>query len=132
MNTAMNKKEAAAAWHVSVKEVKRICRHMQLDPNAIPGDARPVYVPDKRTASDPHRFYAYALTVINNPVLRLEGVDPLILESCVTQLSKAGLIVPKQGADPESTDYRDYVISADRQRFYDWSGKRAREELGML
>ena len=56
----MNKKEAAAAWHVSVKEVKRICRHMQLDPNAIPEDAQPVYVPDNRTASDPHRFYAYA------------------------------------------------------------------------
>ena len=128
----MNKKEAAAAWRVSVKEVKRICKHMQLDVNAIPEDTQPVYVPDKRAASDPHRFYTYALTVIDNPVLQLEGVDRLVLESCVTQLCKAGLIVPKQGADPASADYRDYVISGDRQRFYDWSGKRAKEELGML
>ena len=128
----MNKKEAAAAWRVSVKEVKRICKHMQLDVNAIPEDTQPVYVPDKRIASDPHRFYTYALTVIDNPVLHLEGVDQLVLESCVTQLCKAGLIVPKQGTDPASADYRDYVISGDRQRFYDWSGKRAKEELGML
>ncbi len=128
----MNRKEAAEAWHVSEKEVKRICEHMQLDVNAIPEDTRPVYVPDKRIASDPHRFYIYALAVINNPVLHLEGVDPLILESCVTQLSRTGLIVPKEGADPGSADYRDYVISADRSAFYDWSGRRAREELGLL
>ena len=70
--------------------------------------------------------------MINNPILHLEGVDELILASCVTQLSKTGLIVPKKGADPESSDYRDYVISADRSAFYDWSGKRAQEELGML
>lgn len=128
----MNKKEAAEAWHVSVKDVKRICSHMQIDPSDIPADTQPVYVPDKRVASDPHRFYIYALTVINNPILHLEGVDELILESCVTQLSRAGLIVPKKGANPDSTDYRDYVISADRQAFYDWSDKRTKVEFGML
>ena len=128
----MNKREAAAAWRVSIKDVKRICKHMQIDVNAIPEDTQPVYVPDKRVASDPHRFYTYALTVINNPILHLEGVDELILASCVTQLSKMGLIVPKKGADPESSDYRDYVMSADRSAFYDWSGKRAQEEIGML
>ena len=127
----MNKREAAAAWRVSVKDVKRICRHMQINVNAIPEDTQPVYVPDKRVARDPHRFYIYALTVINNPILRLEGVDELILASCVTQLSRAGLIVPKKGADPESSDCRDYVISADRAAFYDWSGKRVRKGLGM-
>lgn len=128
----MNMREAAAAWHVSVKEVKRICRHMRIDLNAIPEDTQPVFVPDKRVATDPHRFYIYVLTVINNPVLHLEGVDELILESCVTQLARSGLIVPKKGADSGSTDYRDYVISADRQGFYDWSGRRAKSELGMM
>ena len=128
----MNKKEAAVAWHISVKEVKRICKHMQLDPNDIPEDTSPVYVPDKRIAHDPHRFYTYALTVIGNPALHLEGMDELILQSSVTQLSKTGLIVPKAGADPGSADYRDYVISADRQGFYDWIGTRAKEQLGML
>ncbi len=128
----MDKKEAARAWHVSEKDVKRICEHMQVDVKNIPEDLQPVYVPGKKVKMDPHRFYIYVLEVINNPILRLEGVDEDILQSCVTQLRLAGLIVPRKGADPESTDYRDYVLSADRERFYAWSNSKARENFGML
>ena len=128
----MNRKEAAEAWNVSEKAVKRICSYMQIDVKQIPEDTQPVYVPDKKVATDPHRFYTYVLEVINNPILHLEGVDDLILESCVTQLRKIGLIVAKNGCDPESTDYRDYVLSADRKAFYDWTRRRAKEEFGIL
>lgn len=128
----MNKKEAAAAWHVSEREVKRICKHMKIDCANIPEDTKPVFVPDKWEALDPYRFYTYTLAVIENPALHLEGMDSLVLESCVTQLCKAGLIVLKKGADPSSADYRDYVISADRQKYYDWVGISSRQKIGMV
>ena len=121
----MNKKDAAKAWHVKEKDVKRICDHMQIDINNIPEDLQPVYVPAKELRKDPHRFYIYILEVINNPLLVLEDVDETIIQSCVTQLHKEGLIVPKKNADPESTNYRDYVLSADREKFYTWMNSKS-------
>ena len=117
----MNKKEAAKAWHVNKKEVERVCKHMQVDEKNIPENLQPVYVPSNQTRADPHRFYIYVLEVIANPVFHLEGYDETIIQSCVTQLHHAGLIVLKAGADPDSANYRDYLISADRERFYQWN-----------
>ena len=125
----MNKKEASQIWGVSEKDVKTICRHMEVDVKNIPEDLVPVYVPDKHVRKDPHRFYIYVLEVIDNPHLILDGVDENIIESCVTQLCKAGLITLKKGKDPASADYHDYVITVDRQRFYDWYDNKGKESL---
>ena len=128
----MNKKEAAKAWHVNEKDVERICGYMQVDINNIPENLQPVYVPRREVKMDPHRFYIYVLEAIDNPCLRLEGADSDIIRSCVTQLRGIGLIVPKKGTDPDSSDYRDYILSADRELFYQWTNSKARENLNAL
>ena len=47
----------------------------------------------------------------------LGETDPVLMETCLEQLRKENLIVAKNGRDQESVDYRDYVISGDRQGF---------------
>ncbi len=128
----MNKKEASKAWHVNVNDVVRICEHMQVDADHIPEDLEPVYVPRREVRTDPHRYYIYVLEVVGNPRLKLEGVDEDIIQSCVTQLSRIGLIVPKKGCAPDSTDHRDYILSADREKFYAFSNSRVKEKIGAL
>ena len=128
----MNKKEAAQLWNVPEKSVKKICRHMNIDVKNIPEDLVPVYVPEMHIRKDPHRYYIYVLEVINYPHLVLEGVDTDIIESCVTQLCQTGLIVPKKGKSPASADYHDYVITADRERFYEWYSSKAKQSLNIL
>ena len=116
----MNAKQAARAWEVSETEVERICEEMELDSDEIPEDTVPVYVPDRIYESNPHRYYIYLLEVIANTHLEIRGVDKSILETCVGQLKEKKLIVLKTGADPDSLDYRDYVLSAERSLFYEW------------
>ena len=41
--------------------VQKICDKMKIDPENIPDDTIPVYVPDRFYESHPHRYYVYLL-----------------------------------------------------------------------
>ena len=128
----MNAKQAARAWEVSETEVERICEEMELDSDEIPEDTVPVYVPDRIYESNPHRYYIYLLEVIANTHLEIRGVDKSILETCVGQLKEKKLIVLKTGADPDSLDYRDYVISAETNLYNDWCNSLVKESMTLI
>ena len=116
----MNRAQASHTWEISEGDVDRICEAMGIDADSIPEGTVPVYVPNPLYESDPHRHYVYLLDVISNTHMEIRGVDKVILETCVAQLKEKKLIVLKAGADPESLDYRDYVLSAERSLFYEW------------
>ena len=127
----MNKKQAAERWEVSEKTVKKICEHMHVDIDNIPEDLKPVYVPDKYK-NDAHRRYIYILDVIANTHLELEGIDSETLQTCMEELKKENLIVLKNGKDPDSLDYHDYIISPDRVKYYKWCGVKTSGSMNLL
>lgn len=116
----MNRAQAAQAWEMSETDVTKICEGMGIDDGNIPDDTVPVYMPDPLYATDPHRYYIYLLEVIANTHLEIKGVDENILKTCVAQLKEKKLIVLKCGAEPDSLDYHDYLLSAERSLFYEW------------
>ena len=116
----MNITQASRAWEVSEEEVFKICKEMGIRAENIPDETVPVYLPDPYYETNPHRFYIYLLDVITNSHMEIKGVDNNILETCVAQLKEKKLIVLKKGADPDSLDYRDYVMSAERDLYNEW------------
>ena len=127
----MNIQQAAARWEVPEKTARKICDHMQVDPDDIPEDLRPVYV-DDRYKDDPHRIYLVLLDVIINTHLELEGMDPVLVGTCLKQLREEGLIVVKNGRDPESNDYHDYILTPDKEKYYSWHESRTKDSLNIL
>lgn len=128
----MDKKKAAEYWEVTDGYVKKICKHMNIDPSNIPEDTVPVYVPDYRYTKDPHRFYIFVLDVIINSHLELEGFDLDIIKTCVLYLKQADLIVLKHGRNPDSVDYHDYMVSPNRELFYNWKNAKMRKKIDMI
>jgi len=128
----MNRTQASRAWEISEAEVKRICDGMGIDSDDIPDGTVPVYMPDRYYESDPHRYYIYLLDVISNTHMEIKGIDKRILETCVAQLKEKKLIVPKSGAKPDSLDYHDYVMSADRALYNEWYESIAKESLSLI
>ena len=130
--TVMKVRQAAEKWEVTRYQAEKICKHMGLDPRNIPESAVPVYVPDGRYKTDPHRHYVFVLDVIINTHMALEGIDGNIIETCVVKLREAGLIVLKHGKETGSADYRDYMISPDRELFYNWKNCKMKEKINVL
>ena len=128
----MDVKQASFDWGVPKKAVKAICEHMGIDPKNIPEDTVPVYVPEKVILNDPHRVYIYLLDVISNKRLELEDVDNDLLITAMEELKRKGLIVAIQGRDPHSTDYHDYMVSANREEYLNWYYSRTNESMGLL
>jgi len=128
----MNKKQASRRWEVSENEVRKICKHMNLDSKNIPDDTIPIYIPDGRYTKDPHRFYIFILDVIINTHLELEGIDADIIATCVEQLRVAGLIVLKHGRPTDSIDYHDYMVSANRVEFYNWKSAKIKNKIELI
>ena len=128
----MNTAQASRAWELSEKEVISICTEMGIDPDHIPDDTVPVYLPDSFYAENPHRFYIYLLEVISNTHMEIKGIDKTILETCVAQLKEKKLIVLKIGAAPDSLDYHDYIISAENALFNEWSNSLIKESVSFL
>ena len=116
----MNAAQASRAWEVSEYEVRSICREMDIDAENIPEDTVPVYLPDRTYDDNPQRFYLYLMDVISNSHMQIRGIDADILETCVAQLKEKKLIALKTGAKADSLDYRDYVISAERELYNEW------------
>ena len=127
----MNLKQAAARWEVTEKTARRLCARMQVDPEDIPDDLRPVYTAD-RYSNDPHREYLELLDVIMNTHLDLEEGDPAVRKTCLEQLRRENLIVAKNGRDPESDDYHDYILSPDKEKYYAWYESRTKDSLNIL
>ena len=128
----MNKKQAAKKWEVSEYQVKKICKHMGIPTRSIPEDTIPIYIPDGRLKADPHRFYLFVIDVIINTHLELESIDKDIVETCVENLRKAGLIVLKRGKEDSSVDYHDYMISTERELFYNWKSAKTKNKIEMI
>lgn len=128
----MNRAQASRAWEISENEVKRICEAMGIDADNIPDDTVPVYVPDKFYEADPHRYYIYLLEVISNTHMEIQGIDKDILETCVAQLKEKKLIVLKNGADPASLDYHDYLLSAERALFNEWHSALVKDSMSLI
>ena len=128
----MNREQASRAWELTGKEVVTICREMGIDADNIPDGTVPVYVPNQLYESDPHRHYIYLLEVIANTHMEIRGVDQAILETCVAQLKEKKLIVLKQGADPDSLNYRDYLLSADRALFNEWYNSLVKDSMSVI
>ena len=128
----MNKEQAARAWEVTEKEVLKICSEMGIDPENIPQDTVPVYVPSRFYESDPHRFYIYLLDVISNTHMELKGIDPNVLETCVAQLKEKKLIILKNGADPDSLDYHDYLMSSETALYSEWCSSLVKPSMSFL
>ena len=132
----MNTPQASRAWEVSEKEVHLICKEMGIEPNDIPDDTVPVYVPDRayedKQHSYPHRYYIYLMDVIANTHMELKGIDNVVLETCVAQLKEKGLIILKAGADRDSLDYHDYLVSADRDIYNDWYDSTIKNSVSLL
>ena len=116
----MNREEAARKWEMSKDDVETVCNGMGIDADDIPDDTVPVYVPNSLYETDPHRYYIYLLDVIGNAHMEIKGIDKDVLETCVGQLKERKLIVLKHGADPDSLDYHDYLLSAERAPYYEW------------
>ena len=128
----MNRAQASRAWEISENEVKRICEAMGIDADNIPDDTVPVYVPEKIYEADPHRYYIYLLEVISNTHMEIQGIDKNILETCVAQLKEKKLIVLKNGVDPASLDYRDYLLSAERALFNEWHSALVKDSMSLI
>ena len=128
----MNRKQAASRWEVSEYEVRKICKHMNLDSKNIPENTIPIYIPDGRYKKDPHRFYIFILDVIINTHLELEGIDADIIVTCLEQLKAAGLIVLKHGRFKDSIDYHDYMVSASRTEFYNWQSAKTKNKIELI
>jgi len=128
----MNRTEASRAWEISEAEVVKICENMDIDADNIPDGTLPVYSPDPGYVSDPHRYYIYLMEVISNTHMELKGIDRNILETCVAQLKEKKLIVLKKGADPDSLDYHDYVVSAERALYNEWYESLVKDSLGII
>ena len=127
----MNLKQAAARWEVTEKTARKLCERMQVDPENIPEDLRPVYTGDQH-AIDPHRAYLELLDVIMNTHLDLEEGDPDVRRTCLEQLRKENLIVAKNGRDPESDDYHDYILTPDKEKYYAWYDSKTKDSLNFL
>ena len=128
----MNLEQASRAWEMSEYEVTMTCKEMGIDVNDIPDDTVPVYLPDPMYDGNPHRFYLYLMDVISNTHMEIRGIDNSILETCVAQLKEKKLIVLKTGAAPDSLDYRDYVISADRALYNEWVNSHIKESVSFI
>ena len=48
------------------------------------------------------------------------------------QLKEKKLIVLKQGADPDSLNYRDYLLSADRALFNEWYNSLVKDSMSVI
>ena len=127
----MNVQQAAARWEVTEKTAKRLCRRMQVDPENIPDDLRPIYTGDQYRG-DPHRVYLELLDVIMNTHLDLGEIDPAVMKTCLEQLRKENLIVAKNGRDPESDDYHDYILTPDKEKYYAWRESKTKGSLNLL
>ena len=127
----MNLQQAAARWEVTEKTAKKLCENMQVDPENIPDDLRPVYKSDKY-GEDPHRVYLELLDVIMNTHLDLGETDPAVVKTCLAQLRKENLIVAKNGRDPESDDYHDYILIPDKEKYYAWYESRTKDTMKLL
>ena len=128
----MNREQASRAWEIPGNEVKRICEAMGIDPDNIPDDTVPVYVPDPFVKTDPHRYYVYLLDVISNTHMEIKGIDKNILETCVAQLKEKKLIALKIGADPASLDYHDYLLSPEIGLYNDWYGSLMKDSMSLI
>ena len=128
----MNRAQASRAWEISENEVNRICEEMGIDSDNIPDDTVPVYVPSQFYKTDPHRFYIYLLEVISNTHVEIKGVDKSILETGVAQLKEKKLIVLKIGANPDSLDYHDYLLSSEVGLFDEWYNTLMKDSMSLL
>lgn len=128
----MNRAQASRAWEISEIEVLRICEGMGINADNIPDDTVPVYVPDRLYEADPHRYYIYLLEVISNTHMVIKGIDKDILETCVAQLKEKKLIVLKNSANPDSLDYRDYLMSAEKALYNDWYGSLVKDSMSVI
>ena len=128
----MNLEQASRAWELTEREAELTCEAMGIDPNDIPEDTVPVYVPDPMYEGNPHRYYLYLMDVIANTHMEIKGMDKSVLETCVAQLKEKKLIVLKAGAKPDSLDYRDYVISADRALYNDWVNSHIKASVSFI
>ncbi len=128
----MNRAQASRAWEISENEVVRICGEMGIDPDNIPDDTVPVYVPDQFCKTEPHRYYIYLLEVISNTHMEIKGIDKNILETCVAQLKEKKLIVLKNGAKPDSLDYHDYLLSPEIGLYNEWYGALMKDSMSII
>ena len=128
----MNRAQASRAWELSEAEVERICERMGIDADDIPDDTVPVYVPNPLYETEPHRYYIYLLEVISNTHMEIKGIDKAVLETCVSQLKEKKLIVLKVGADPDSLDYRDYLLSAEVALFNEWYNSLVKDSMSFI
>ena len=128
----MNTAEAAKAWEMTEIEVGQICEQMGIDADNIPDDTVPVYTPSRFFQADPHRYYIYLLDVISNTHMELKGFDQNILETCVEQLKEKKLIVLKRGANPDSLDYHDYLMSADKALYNSYYDAFVKDNMSIL
>ena len=88
------------------------------------------HVPDKRYTKDAHRFYIFILDVVANTHLELEPFDAI--ETYVERLRDTGLIVLKKGRASDSLDYHDYIITEDRELFYNWMNCKMKQKIEMI
>ena len=128
----MNRAQASRAWKMSDNDVKRICDGMGIDPDDIPDDTVPVFAKNQFSATEPHRYYTYLLQVIANTHMEIKGIDQAILETCVEQLKEKKLIILKHGADPDSLDYHDYVVSAERALYHEWDSCLVKSQMSFI
>jgi len=109
-----------------------VCEAMGIDANNIPDDTVPTYVPNEFYEGDPHRYYLYLLDVISNTHMEIRGIDRDILETCVAQLKEKKLIILKRGANPDSLDYHDYLLSAERALFNEWYSSLVKDSVSFI
>ena len=128
----MNRAQASRKWEISENEVRRICEEMGIDPDNIPDDTVPVYVPNQLYKTEPHRYYVYLLDVISNTHIEIKGIDKNILETCVAHLKEKKLIILKTGADPASLDYRDYLLSPEIDLYNEWYGSLMKDSMSLI
>ena len=128
----MNVAQASRAWEITENEVRMICKEMGIETDNIPDDTVPVYVPDRYYEDNPHRYYIYLMDVISNTHMEIRGIDKAILETCVAQLKEKKLIVLKTGADPDSLDYRDYLVSAERDVYNEWYNSLIKNSMTLM
>lgn len=128
----MNVAQASRAWEITENEVRMICKEMGIETDNIPDDTVPVYVPDRYYEDNPHRFYIYLMDVISNTHMEIRGIDKAILETCVAQLKEKKLIVLKAGADRDSLDYRDYLVSAERDIYNEWYNSMIKNSMTLM
>ncbi len=128
----MNVAQASRAWEITEKEVRMICKEMGIETDNIPDDTVPVYVPDRYYEDNPHRYYIYLMDVISNTHMEIRGIDKAILETCVAQLKEKKLIILKAGADRDSLDYRDYLVSAERDVYNEWYNSLIKNSMTLI